>query len=137
MTGRILVFTQPFVPYAAPEEVEVYLARLPFPEAQAVFASTGPSGESRLGVCSWHGTMLDPERGSFVVVQVDGKFDDWIGERVRVRLRGGRGEERAVYGYVYNAADVSPDDLSLPRRLFAALAAPGLDRLDVFVEKMK
>jgi hypothetical protein len=136
MTGRIRVFAQPFVPYAAPEEVEMYLARLPFPEAQEVFASTGPSGESRLAVCSWHGTALDPERGSFVVAHVDGKFDDWIGERVQVRLRG-RGESRAVYGYVYNAADVAPDDISIPRRMFAALAPPGLDRLDVFVERMK
>jgi hypothetical protein len=136
MTGRIRVFAQPFEPYAAPEEVEMYLARLPFPEAQEVFASTGPSGESRLAVCSWHGTALDPERGSFVVAHVDGKFDDWIGERVQVRLRG-RGESRAVYGYVYNAADVAPDDISIPRRMFAALAPPGLDRLDVFVERMK
>jgi hypothetical protein len=134
MAGRILAFAQPFDPYAAPEEVEMYLARLPFAEAQEVFAATGPSGEARLGTCSWHGTALDPERGSFVVAHAEGKFDDWIGERVRLTLRG---ERRAVYGYVHNAADLEPDDLSVPRRMFAALAPLGLDRLDVFVEKMK
>ena len=137
MTGRILIYAQPFNAYVAPVELEMYLGRLPFVEAQETFASTGPSGEIRLGSCAWHGTSLDPERGAFVVAQVGGKFDDWIGERVNVRAHAHIVEQRSVYGYVHSVNDVAPDDLSITRRLFMALAPAGIDRLDVVVERMK
>jgi hypothetical protein len=133
------LFGQTLDAWAAPErEIEMWYARLAFPESQAVFSSTARSGESRLAVCSWHGTRLDIERGAFVVVQVGGKLDDWVGERVRVALRGRTLLERAVYGLVHNAAELDErDDLSVTRRLFAALAVPSLDRVDVTVERME
>ena len=119
-------------------EVEMYYARLPFPESQRVFSETARSGESRLAVCSWHGTRFDAERGAYVVAQYGGKFDDWVGERVRITLRGRTVGERDVYGLIHNASELDVrDDLSVTRRLFTALAVPALDRVDVTVERMK
>jgi hypothetical protein len=139
VTTDMTLFAQTLDAWAAPElEVEMWYARLPFPESQEVFSSTALSGETRLASCSWHGTRLDAERGAFVIAQVGGKLDDWVGERVQISLRGRATEERVVYGLVHNATELDErDDLSVTRRLFAALAVPSLDRVGVTVARMR
>jgi hypothetical protein len=137
LTGRFAIVAQPFRAWAAPDELEVWYARMPHDEAQAVFAATGTQAGPKLASCSWHGTGLDPERGSFVVVRAGGRLDPWVGERVKITSReSGTHRGDAVYGFVHNALDID-DDLSVTRRMFLALALPGLDRIEVAVELMR
>jgi hypothetical protein len=130
-----------FVPYAPPtQEFEFYYARLPFHESQSVFGSTSvkPATEQIVQM-GWHGTALDPERGSFAVVDENGPLAGLIGERVKItRLTGKRA---VVYAWVYNSMSL-PEvtnqaiDLSVPRRLWMAMALPGDDVMRVLVETM-
>jgi hypothetical protein len=121
----------------APLADEFYYARLPFYEAQLKFSESSPVHSSALQAkVSWHGTGLDVERGSFAVVQLGGIFDDWIGERIKITSRAAKGEQsRSAICFVHNYADID-EPVSVPRRVFAALAPPGLDSIIATVEKM-
>lgn len=123
-------------------EDEFYYGRLPFAEAQKVLGATAPvNGTLHQCVASWHGTSLDPERGSFAVVQAGGVLDAFVGERIKVTRHGLLGGPRAAFAYVHNALDIPvafgiAPDLSLPRRVWLALALPGDDSLAVTVERL-
>lgn len=138
-TDDMTIFGDVFEPYSAPvNEYEFYYARLPFHESQAVFGSTQPDPTTATVVeAAWHGTALDPERGSFAVVDENGPLKDLVGERIKVSLG-----SKAVYAFVHNSLSL-PDvtgqalDLSLPRRLWMALALPGDDTHRLRVEKMQ
>lgn len=116
-----------------PEADDFYYARLPFDLAQSALDTGKAVGEPvRIGRLGWHGTRIDPERGSFAVVDADGPLADLVGERVRITS--GRGEiQRSVIAYCHNRATLG-EDMSVTRRLFLALAVPGDDSLSVEVE---
>lgn len=124
--------------YAPPDLAgEFYYARLPFLEAQKKLSETGPApNTAHAARLAWHGTSVDPERGSFAVVQLNGVFSDWIGERVKITSWQQKGlPVKSVRCYVHNYADLQTD-LSVPRRVWAWLAPPGMDALQVTVEKL-
>lgn len=110
---------------------EEYYASLPFATAQAKLAETAPNPMTwQLVTCEWHGTRVDPNRGSFAVVRADGPLAGLVGERLRVSFGG-----REVFVYVV-ATRAIDDDLSLARRAFAALAVLSTETLNVGVEVM-
>lgn len=114
-------------------EERIYAA-LPFPEAQAQLASPGLMPTRPVAAsCGWHGTGLDPERGSFAIVARDGPLADLVGERLAVSRRD-TAEARTVYVYVHADSDTLTEELSLTRRAFMALADPALEDVPVVVE---
>jgi hypothetical protein len=116
---------------------EFYYARLPFADAQQKFMETAPIRKTALPArLTWHGTGVDVERGSFAVVQLNGRFNDWIGERIRITSWQQKGlPASSVRCFVHNYAELD-SDLSVPRRVWAALAPLGMDSLDVTVERL-
>jgi len=107
---------EPETGIAADVELEVRLARLPFPGAQAALA--GPS-ERRVAVpvpVAWHSTEAHPERGCFAVLRRGGPYEDLLGQTLLLAHR-----QRAVYVYAVNLGDVTAD-ISISRRSFLALA---------------
>lgn len=130
--GVVVVASPTWMPPA--NEFEMWYGRLPWPESQEVFSGTPPSLASEAtGAAVWHGTQVSPERGAFAVVQVGGKFDSLVGERVRVRPLGIAA--RSVYLYVLDAQDIE-GDISLTRRAFLQLAPLGDDALECTVTRM-
>lgn len=111
------------------------IARLPFVDAQAKFAKSpvihGSAVSAKVG---WHGTSLDIERGSFVLVPIDGKLSYLLGEWLKITVREGV-HPRSVYAYCHSMAEFPPnEDLSLSRRLYLSLAPLSTDPLTVTVE---
>jgi hypothetical protein len=119
-------------------EPEIELARLPYDIAQSILGETGakPSTRQRV-VLGWHGTGLDPERGSVAVVPPGGKLALLVGKRVRFTYRGGT-VPRFVVAYVSAAVLGIPDDedISVSRRTFLALSPLTIDALDVDMEEV-
>ena len=135
----IAMYADVFEAYAPPtNELEVYYARLPFHEAQAKLGETSPvKGTARPVSVTWHGTKLDPERGSFAVLRAGGDFDPTlIGERVKISyIRSG--VVRVIYAFVHNVGDLDVrDEISVTRRLWMELEAAGFDRIDATVEQL-
>jgi hypothetical protein len=130
--SAFLTHSPTFTPSAAANDE--YHAALPFWEAQTKLGDEPPvAGIAHSMTCGWHGTRLDPRRGSFALVRREGEFalgddNDLIGERVRVTYR-----DRSVNVYVVGDADLD-DDISLSRRAFAALGLLSTEFLDVDVE---
>lgn len=119
---------------AIPDENDLYLAALGRDSAQRALAAGTSSQSSALASATWHGTLTDPETGSFALVRRDGPLADLVGERVRIKTFT---EERGVMAYVHGEADLEDDeDLSLTRSLFAALAPLATELLTVTVEVM-
>jgi hypothetical protein len=109
------------------------IARLPFPEAQtALLAGKAPSGERYLSSVGWHGTILNPERGSFAVVGESSALASLVGSRVRVS-RADLPTTREVYVYVVAAADTD-EPISLARRAFLNLGLLSATRASVLLE---
>jgi hypothetical protein len=110
-----------FPAFAPADLPDMELARLPYAEAQASLGGPGPA----LGVVSaslgWHGTLVDPERGSFAVVREGGPLERLLGERVLLTYRAS-GVSRSVVAYVHNKTSAVEDDISLTRALFTRLA---------------
>lgn len=128
---ELVVYATLFDAWVPPNAPEVLYARLPWPESQQVFSSTGPRATTATAASlSWHGTRLDPERGAFCVAQTGGKFDQYLGERLMLETRGA-GARRVAYVFVHNLIDGLDTDLSVPRRPWAELAVLGLDGLTV------
>lgn len=116
-----------------PEETDEYYARLPFPEAQRIFAAGSPQlSEALVSRIGWHGTATDLERGSFAIVREDGPLAHLIGERLRI-TRGDRVGRLQVYVYCHSRLEL-PDDLSVPRRIYLQLGLPAEDDIPVTVE---
>lgn len=138
----ITVYGDVFQPWTAPTNLDEFTyARLPMAEAQKVFKTTPPVfGSGIVSQACFHGTGLDPERGSFAVVQAGGILDALVGERVKI-TRTSFGVKRSVLAYVHNSlliddvGGVTPD-LSLPRRVWAQLALLGDDMVEVIVERL-
>jgi len=118
-----------------PSETELYFARLPFPEAQAVFALGGPErGSTRFVPVGWHDTFLDPEEGSVALVREGSGLEELLGERIRVSSQG-TANPREVFAYVH---DLAPTDLawdiSLSRKLFGHLTLLPTEVLNATVD---
>lgn len=116
------------------EEDDLYYARLPFPEAQAVFALGAVERIRRRTELGWHGSAVDDETGSVVIARLDGPFTDLLGKRVRLTSFGGVAPAQ-IYAYCHLTFDVL-EDLSVPRRLYLALGLLHLEELPVTVEVM-
>jgi hypothetical protein len=95
-------------------EIEILVGRRAFRAAQQLFAGAPLSTPQSLDV-GWHDSSVNPETGSFAVVQTGAGLDDLIGEIVQVRYY-----SRQVFAYVLEDADV-PTPISITRRLFLAL----------------
>lgn len=135
---RYSIFTDTFDTYTPPaDETESYYGRLPLQEAQPKLSETAVEPGSYTSVnCTWHGQVIDPERGSFILVRAGSDLEDRIGRRVRITVRGKRAKN--VVGFVHGVAPLDErDDISVPRRLFMELSLPGFDRAPVIVETLK
>lgn len=114
-------------------EERIYAA-LPWPEAQAKLSEPGLTTERpRAASCGWHGTGLDPERGSFGIVARDGPLAGLVGERLAISRRD-TAEARTVYVYVHADSDTLTEELSLTRRAFMGLGDLALEDVPVVVE---
>src|SRR5262249_30617101 len=87
--GALRMFSTVFFPPATPEVEDAALARMPYDYAQQLIGATGPvEGTAQVAACTWHGTILNPETGSFALVQRDGDLADLVGERISVSVFG-------------------------------------------------
>lgn len=129
---KLSVFVQSFEEFVHSDNVDDdYLASLGFSEAQEAFSVTSPiPGSDERATVGWHGTAVDPRRGSYGIVQKDGDFTEWVGERVKVTWN-----ERSVIVYVTDERDID-EDFSLARRAFLALEPLAADEVDAVVEIM-
>ncbi len=129
LSTDLSVFATYFTEWVAPVQDEEQYARLPFSEAQVVL-SAAPRTAAVVASCGWHGTITDPERGSFAIVNSTGPLAKYIGERVRLLHPS---NETEVFAYVHSNGTII-DDISLSRRLFIQLASPATDNIRVTVE---
>lgn len=90
-------------------------ARRAFAVAQSMLAGS-PIGQSRKVTAGWYDSSVNPESGSFAVVQTGAGLDDLIGEVIVVAYK-----RRSVFAYVLQAADV-PTQVAVTRRAFLALS---------------
>lgn len=81
---------------------------------------------------TWHGTSVDPNRGSFAVVRAGSDLAGLVGQRLKVTTR--RTNPRSCFVYVFQAISTLDADLSLARRAFAELELLAADSVDVHVE---
>jgi hypothetical protein len=138
LTAGLSLYLLCFAPFATvrPVTADIDYARLPFNDAQEVLAMNGPDAQKRqrLVDVGWHGTFLDPERGSVALVRDTSPLMDLLGERVKVTRQGA--EPRSVVAYVYNVADaaVIDWDLSLSRHLYAQLGMLAEETTSCIVE---
>jgi hypothetical protein len=138
LTADLSAYLAVFPAYESvrPRETDLYYSRLPFKDAQAALAGSGPDANvlPRLVLVGWHDTFLDPETGSVALVRDGSEIAGLLGERVKVILPGAM--QRSVIAYVHNLADadVIDWDLSLPRHLMAQLAPLSTDTLEAVVE---
>lgn len=131
--GVLSVFATYFEEPALPAIDDAQIARYPFSYAQAILGSEPPlEGSAKVASCTWHGTFLHPDRGSFLLVQREGKFSGLVGQRVRVSTFSGK----SVVAYVITEADLDEDDISLTRRLFMELGPLALESLTVRIEQL-
>jgi hypothetical protein len=128
--GEFQVFATYFLESKVPEVDDAHIARYPFSYAQSILGAEPPlAGTSRLAACTWHGTLVHPDRGSFALVRRDSEFSNLVGERIRITTFAGR----EVFAYVIAEADLE-DDISLTRRVFMKLAPLATDQLSVRAE---
>jgi hypothetical protein len=129
--GEYRIFATYFTAPELPDIDDIQIGRYPFEYAQSILGMDPPQdATSTVASCSWHGTLLNPERGSFALVQRDGRFAELIGERVKVSTFLGK----SVNAYVLGEAELDEeDDISLTRRLFLELAPLSTDAINVRV----
>jgi hypothetical protein len=127
------IFATWFSTWVAPEVEEMTLARLPFELAQRTF-SVSQRIASYNGSLDWHGTKLDPERGSFCVVHSDKPLAGLLGNRVRIVSRSH--PDRFVYAFVHNESSQLLEDLSVTRRLYEEIETLGITPSPVRVEAL-
>jgi hypothetical protein len=108
------------------------LARMGWTTAQDVLASSVLTSPTYDTAATWHGTAIDPNRGSFAVVRADSPLAGLVGERIKVTTS--VGPPRSCLAYVFQAVSTLDADLSLARRAFAELELLAADFVDVHVE---
>lgn len=135
--GTVAAIAALIAPWEPPaEQDDLYLARLPFAEAQANLGLLGARFEDS-GVhatVGWHGTLVDRDRGSFAVVKAGGALESLLGSRVRITVPGVR--PRHVYAYVSSAGAVE-QDITVTRRLFQTLAPLGRRQIGATVQEVR
>lgn len=114
-----------------PPEPEILDARLPFLEAQSALAGVPLVGTPDTHSCSWFGTDVLLERGSFALVQRDGPLADLVGDRLKLTW-----QRKVIYVYCVGTGQPEdvPNDLGITRRAFAALSLLTVDRIDPLVQ---
>lgn len=103
-------------------EVEIMAARRSFTEAQRMLGGS-PIAPAQTLTVGWHDSSVDPESGSFALVDVTAGLDDLIGEIVRVSYG-----QRVVFAYVLKAASLTVA-FSLTRRTYAGLARLSIETI--------
>lgn len=127
------VMTTSFEPFSPPgASNDFYIARLPFAEAQAILGALGgrPSF-AEIGTVGFHGTAVDRDRGSFACVHLGGKFEDMLGQRVKITVAAAI--PVVVYAFASTTAPVK-QDITVTRRLFQVLAVLGQRQVTATVE---
>lgn len=97
-------------------ESEIVAGRHAFVDVQSEWANYPDIRLDSAMSCSWYGTSLNDERGSFCVVNLDGPLSDEVGSYLRVSYG-----LKSVAVYCVEAF-VIPFDIALSRRAFFALA---------------
>ena len=120
-----------------PDEPEIILARHAFDAAQASITGVAeaPYG-SRTYSCSWYGTSVDPERGSFAVVKESSDLygvqtdpaSGIVGEFIEVEHNG-----RTVRAYVIGSDANLDSEIALTRRAYLALEMLPIRPIGVYV----
>lgn len=108
------------------------IARLGWTDAQRLLLSAALSSPVYQASAGWHGTVVDPNRGSFAVVRAGGPLADLVGERLKLTTTGLNPLSCLVY--VFQAVTSLEQDISLARRAFASLELLARDTVDVKVE---
>lgn len=132
------IFWTYFLDWLPPTEgvTEEQLARLPFELTQRVFGARGSSPTGIRGNAGWYGTITDPEVGAFAIVKAGSNMEQLLGERIRVRVRAGRGS-RSVFVYVHSMTDDlgDPDiEIALSRRAFQQIGHLAATMIPVEIE---
>lgn len=109
---------------AAPGDV---IAKLGFADAQILLSGT-LQDETYETTTSWHGTVVDENRGSFAVVRSGGALEGLVGKKIQVTSKT---HNRSVIVYVTAKTPSLDADVSLARRAFAQLDLLSADFLDV------
>lgn len=117
LAGHLAALVSVFPAYAAPADADdLYIGALPFAEAQARLGQHGNDGiDPVVASVGWHGTITDPDRGSFAIVQTGGRLAGLLGSRVKITVGG-----ESVFALVKSEADVL-QDITVTRRLFQQL----------------
>lgn len=110
------------------------IARLGWEDAQRLLLSAVVPTPTYQATASWHGTVVDPNRGSFAVVRAGGPLAGLVGERLKLTTVGNN--QRTCFVYVFQAVSALEQDISLARRAFAALELLAIDTVDVKIEVM-
>lgn len=120
-----------------PDEPEIIQARRAFDAAQASITGVAknPYGAKTYS-CSWYGTSVDPERGSFAVVKESSELygvqndpdSGIVGEFVEVEHNG-----RTVRVYVIGSAANLDTDFALTRRAYLELEILPVTPIDVYI----
>lgn len=108
------------------------IARLGWTDAQRLLLSAALSSPVYQATAAWHGTVVDPNRGSFAVVRRAGPLADLVGERLKLTTSGPNPLSCLVY--VFQAVTSLEQDISLARRAFASLELLARDTVDVKIE---
>lgn len=109
------------------------LARLGWSTAQEMLTSGVLPSPSYDTEATWHGTAVDPNRGSFAVVRAGSVLAGLVGERLKITTRVAA-NPRTCLVYVFQAVSTLDADLSLARRAFAELELLAADTVDVHIE---
>lgn len=108
------------------------IARLGWADAQRLLLSAALSSPIYQATAAWHGTVVDPNRGSFAVVRAGGPLASLVGERLKLTTAGPYPLSCLVY--VFQAVPSLEQDISLARRAFASLELLARDTVDVKIE---
>ena len=121
--------------YAAPDEADPYLSRLPYDLAQRTLGGGLRPGRALRGTAGWHHTWFDPEIGYVAIARSEGEFADLVGERLRLTTVGS--QRRSAVVYCHDESGELFDDLSLPRAAFVRLGNLWADALEVNIEVLE
>jgi hypothetical protein len=108
------------------------IARMGWDDAQRFLASAVLTTPTFDVTTTWHGTVVDANRGAFAVVRRGGPLAGLVGQRIRVSTPGN--QPRSCLVYVWAAVPALEQDLSLARRAYFALDLLAKDTIDVHVE---
>jgi hypothetical protein len=108
------------------------IARLGWTDAQRLLLSATLVSPIFSTTAGWHGTVVDPNRGSFAVVRNGGPLADLVGERLKLTTVGNNA--RTCLVYVFQGVSSLEHDISLARRAFASLELLAKDTVDVKIE---